>query len=264
MMHGRLHELAVLIKRDFLTTRSFTLRSFLTPLTFPIFYLYVAGFIYGNLFRTVNFSGKDIPYPLFLTIGLITVQVYQIASLNISMYWTDRRINMLSQLKHLGYSSSTYFLSKLISSVGISIINGLIFYLFAIPAVKITGGSYILTWETILVSILALVLGALFFVSFYFIIGSIVETIGTYNLLATVLLFPIMFLSEAFYPVDGIVKGKWIYLFKLNPLSLMANTLRKSLLLGVFDLGSIVLLFFMDIVMLSLALTVFRWRYYRI
>jgi len=263
-MYNRVHELIVLIKRDFLTTRSFTLRSFLTPLTFPIFYLYVAGFIYGNLFRTVEFSGKHVPYPLFLTIGLMTVQVYQVASLNISMYWTDRRINMLSQLKHLGYSSSTYFLSKLLSSVGIAIINGLIFYLLAVPAVKVTGGSYILTLGTVSVSILTLVLGALFFVSFYFIIGSIVETAGTYNLLATVLLFPIMFLSEAFYPVDGVVMGAWRYLFKFNPLSLMANTLRSSLLLGVLDFSGVMSLFLMDVIMLSLALIIFRWRYYRI
>lgn len=223
-------EIWVLIKRDFATTRFFKIRSFFTPLSFPLVYLYVGGIIYGSLFRVVNVEGIDIAYPAFLSVGLIVVQVFQGASVASSMYWIDARVNMLSQLKHLGFTSRAYYLSKLITILLLSIFNGMVFLLVSLPVVVHTSGrGFVLTLSSVTMSVTALLLCASVFTSFYFIIISLSEDPQTYNLISTVTLFPIMFLSETFYPVGGIV-SPYRYILRLNPLSLTSNILRWSLL----------------------------------
>ena len=223
-MEMNLREIWILIKRDFMTTR------FFTPLSFPLVYLYVGGIVYGSLFRAVNVEGIDIAYPAFLAVGLIVIQVFQGASIASSMYWIDARVNMLSQLKHLGYTSRAYYLSKLITILLLSIFNGFIFLLISFPVVFHTHGKgFVLTPSSITISVIALLLCASIFTSFYFIIISLSEDPQTYNLISTVTLFPIMFLSETFYPVGNLI-SPYRYILRLNPLSLTSNILRWSLL----------------------------------
>lgn len=223
-------EIWALIKRDFMTTRFFKIRSFFTPLSFPFIYLYVGGIIYGSLFNVVDIGGIQISYPAFLAVGLIVVQVFQGASISSSMFWIDARVNMLSQLKHLGFTSRAYFISKLISILCLSVFNGFIFLLIALPLVIYThGGGFIFTISSISHCVFALLLCALIFTSFYFIIISLSKNPQTYNLISTVTLFPIMFLSETFYPVENVMEP-FKYFLRLNPLSLTSNILRSSLL----------------------------------
>ncbi|MGD2250050.1 MAG: ABC transporter permease [Candidatus Methanofastidiosia archaeon] len=259
MVHNQIKEIYTLIKRDFMTTRFFKVRSFLTPLSFPLVYLYVGGFIYGSLFDVVTIQNVEIAYPAFLAVGLIVAQVFQGSSMCSSMYWIDVRVNMLSQLKHLGYTSRSYYLSKLVSILVLSLFNGFIFLLVALPIVIHTyAAGFIFSIVSIGITIVALLLCASVFTSFYFIIISLSKNPQTYNLISTVTLFPIMFLSETFYPVGGI-PVPYVYILRGNPLSLTSNILR-SVLLGIpgDTVAYVMLLCVFSVIIVSVSLIVFE------
>ena len=247
-----------------MTTRFFKIRSFLTPLSFPFVYLYVGGFVYGSLFDVVTIENVEIAYPAFLAVGLIVVQVFQGSSMCSSMYWIDARVNMLSQLKHLGFTSRAYYLSKLVSILLLSLFNGFVFLLVALPIVLHTHAKgFVFSAPSLCVTVVALLLCASVFTSFYFIIISLSKNPQTYNLISTVTLFPIMFLSETFYPVGGI-PAPYVYVLRGNPLSLTSTIVRSALLGIPGDAGlCLVILCVFGVVMVGMSLFVFERSFER-
>ena len=254
--------LFLLLIRDLKSSPLLTLRSFLTPLSFPLFYLYIGGIIYQTFFSTVMYRGVIVPYTLYLAIGLIIIQIYQGANLTTSLFWSDIRINMLSQLKHMGFSSRTYFLSKMLMSAIISGCYGLFFYFLTLPICFYTGFFYSFRYDTIIIFIFILFFSSLFFISYYFLISSIVKDIDSYTIIITTTLFPLMFLSNVFYPIDKI-PSPWNNIFYWNPLSIFARILRDALLNFTVNEIDLIIGFLVMILFITITFHFFEKKYHQ-
>ena len=215
-----------LMYRDFKTSIFFRPRNWLVQLSFPLSYLYISGLIYGNIIRNITVGGKSIPYMLYLAAGLMVVQIYQGAGLASWMIWVDRDTGALQQIIIGAYTVSDYIVSKVLSTMTKSIINALAFLALSLPLLY----AYLRvdTWSFALL-VYSLCISSAFFTFLNVALISSAKEYETYRLISGVILFPLMFLSSAFYPVDRAPPALQMIMLA-NPLTHTADLTRLALL----------------------------------
>lgn len=196
-----------------------------TQLLYPAMYIFVAGYAYGALIRTVRIGAQEVPYLYFLVPGIVASQVMVAATFAGQTFASDRRTHMLAQILVMPYLRWEYLVSKVAGGVFRGGVTGLFVIAIATPIVV----RMPLTPKGIAVAAGAITLTAILFGSLMFFIGALVREAEVLNVVFSIVAIPVLFLSSVFYPLEGAptlirVLGTW------NPLSQYADLVRYGLL----------------------------------
>jgi ABC-2 type transport system permease protein len=199
----------------------------LIPVITSLFYLFLFGLgMRGMIGEEICWNGKSVDYVLFLAPGVIAMGIIYIAQ---SIDWTfrnERDWGMLEEILSWPVSRSVYILVKVLSTITLSLFQAFLVLVIGLP---------ILEWEFFAANIplilLSITLGSIcfcfLFVPFMMIIKSSNLLIG----ITTIILFPLMLCSSAFYSLDAeTVPGWFKTVAYLNPMTYTVDILRAGII----------------------------------
>lgn len=183
----------------------------------PTLFLIVLGG--GFSFLTIeNINYQNFLFPGIVAISLVGVSI----ATGISVIW-DREFGILKEILVAPVSRFSIFLGKAVSGCTIALFQGLIVIMIGF----VIGIS--MTLEALLFSMIIMVFISLGLVSIGLIISSFVETIESFGVVMNFLVFPLTFLSGAFYPLSQ--APKWLKTISLiNPLTYGVDALRHVII----------------------------------
>jgi len=187
----------------------------------PLFFL----FILGSGFRVATFEGVD-DYLSFLAPGIITMAIlFSSMFTGISVLW-DKQFGFLQEVLVAPISRVSIIIGRTLGGATVALIQGVIILLIALGlGVKISG------FIGLLLTLFFMILVAFTAVGFGLALASKMEDFQGFQLVMSLLIMPLLFLSSAFFPVTANPVMKSIAMF--NPLFYMVDGLRGSLIVGV-------------------------------
>jgi ABC-2 type transport system permease protein len=220
-----------------LTQRNFRAsldREFLViQLVLPLFFIFVAGFGYTLIVPKIS----GVAYETFLATGAVAMTVMSSSMLSGTMIWFDRNFRMFEQILMGPFTRLQYILSVVLTVILSGLASAIIVFL-----VSLTVSSGIaLNLISILELFGSLVLGSLFFGGFGIFISLRVRSSEALAATMNLMFFAFTFLSSVFYPSYS----NYLILrviFQINPLTYVADLVRRSLLPSVSALQSFNLL----------------------
>ncbi|MDY6964475.1 MAG: ABC transporter permease [Halobacteriota archaeon] len=191
----------------------------------PLMFLGMLGPGFGMSFRA---SMMTIDAE-FLTPGIIGMTVLFTSLISgVSIIW-DREFGFLKEMLIAPVNRYFIVLGKAIGGVTAGMIQGI---MIMIIAGTVIGVSYI-SWFRVIIAIGVMFLIGLGFIGLGIALASRIESHEGFELVMTFIMFPIMILSGAFFPIEGLMEwSEWLDLFaRLDPLTYGIDALR-GLLLG--------------------------------
>ena len=191
----------------------------------PLLFLFVLG--YGLTPLVGNAGGLD--FKKFVFPGVVAMSVLTTAIFSaISIVW-DREFGFLREMLVAPVSRGALVVGKAIGGASVATIQGTIMLVLA-PAVGIHL-SVVMVVEVLLASALM----ALALTSFGIFVASRVARIESFQTVMQLLLFPMLFLSGAMFPIHGL--PAWLgFLTRINPVTYAVDPLRR-IVLGAQGLG---------------------------
>ncbi len=184
----------------------------------PLLWLVIFG---AGISRSVVIEGMDYQQFIF---GGVLVQTFLFSSLFYGAYlvW-DRKIDVLKAVLVSPLSRQAIFLGKVLGGVSISIIEALIVLLFGYAL----GVHYSIAafFEVMLL----IILSSAGLTALGLTVGAFMESPEGFQLLSTLILFPLFFLSGALFPVTNLT-GILALLASINPISYIVDLVRGVLL----------------------------------
>lgn len=177
--------------------------------------------VLGSGFSFVKLGSLN--YQTFLFPGIVVVSLVGVSiASGISVIW-DREFGFLKEILVAPISRTSIFIGKALGGCTLAIIQGLIIlslsFILKIP----------LTLYSFLISLGLMVLISLSLVSIGLIIASLIETIETFGLIMNFIIFPLIFLSGSFFPLQE--APLWLKIVSLlNPLTYGVEAMRYNLI----------------------------------
>ncbi len=184
--------------------------------------LYLIFFGFG--FQSLSGAARSGNYLAFLTPGILSFQVVMAGTVGGSILWADRRWGMFAQLLSGPFTRLEYLLGIMLTSL-----------LFGLGGSAVMLGVAWLLLGTGPTSPLALglmfgviVLGSIFFGSLMLLLGALVKSNTAYNSIQILLIFVVNFASTVFYPLSAGLPVALQVLFRINPLTYVADAVRGA------------------------------------
>jgi len=177
--------------------------------------------IFGGGFGFVKLGGLN--YQTFLFPGIVAMSLVGISiSSGISVVW-DREFGFLKEILVAPISRLSIFVGKALGGCTAALIQGLIIlslsFLIHVP----------MTPYSFLVSIGVMLIISLGLVSLGLIIASFIETFESFGVIMNFIVFPMIFLSGAFFPLNE--APRWLKMISYaNPLTYGVESLRNVIL----------------------------------
>jgi ABC-2 type transport system permease protein len=193
--------------------KSRVISSFVQPILFLV--------ILGGGFSFVRLGGLS--YQTFLFPGVVAISLVGISiSSGISVIW-DREFGILKEILVAPVSRTSIFVGKALGGCTTALIQGIIIlslaFLLNIP----------LSIVSFISSVGLMVIISLGLVSIGLIIASLIETIESFGVIMNFLIFPLIFLSGAFYPLQE--APEWLRIISyFNPLTYGVEALRHVII----------------------------------
>ncbi|MCI0504024.1 ABC transporter permease [Candidatus Micrarchaeota archaeon] len=183
----------------------------------PIIWLVIFG---AGLGESVRIGGESYQQFIF---GGVLVQTFLFSSLFYGAYlvW-DRKIDVLKAVLVSPLSRSSIFLGKVLGGVTISLIESVIVLLVG----AMIGMQYSPATFFIVLGLVALASAGL--TALGLIVGSYMESPEGFQLLGSLVLFPMFFLSGALFPISNLT-GPLGLVAALNPVTYIVDLLRGAL-----------------------------------
>lgn len=187
----------------------------------PLFFL----IILGSGFRDAIF--EDIPdYLSFLAPGIVTMAIlFSSMFTGISVLW-DKQFGFLQEVLVAPISRFSIIIGRTLGGATVALIQGVIILLISLGLGVNISGVF-----GLLLTLVFMVLIAFTSVGFGLVIASKMEDFQGFQLIMSLLIMPLLFLSSAFFPVTANPTMKTIAIF--NPLFYMVDGLRGSLVVNV-------------------------------
>jgi len=187
----------------------------------PLFFL----FILGSGFRVAVFEGVG-DYLSFLAPGIIAMAIlFSSMFTGISVLW-DKQFGFLQEVLVAPISRISIIIGRTLGGATVALIQG-----FIILGITLILGVQISGFIGIILTLLFMILIAFTAVGFGLIIASKLEDFQGFQLIMSLIVMPLLFLSSAFFPVTSNPSMKTIAMF--NPLFYMVDGLRGSLIVNV-------------------------------
>jgi ABC-2 type transport system permease protein len=189
--------------------KSRIISSFVQPVLFLL--------VLGGGFSFIKFG--NINYQVFLFPGIVAMSLVGISiSSGISVIW-DREFGILKEILVAPVSRTSIFVGKALGGCFTALIQGtIVLSLALLLGVPLTPSSFLL-------SVILMIIISLGLVSIGLIIASLIETIESFGVIMNFLIFPLIFLSGAFYPLKE--APEWLrFISYANPLTYGVDALR--------------------------------------
>jgi len=190
----------------------------------PILWLVVFGQVFSRV-RGIPTGG--VGYLAFLTPGILAQSVlFSAIFYGIAVIW-ERDLGIVHKLLVTPAPRSALVLGKAAAAGLRGVIQAVVVFLIALAL------GIALRWQalSILIVILAVMLGSAIFATFSLIIACIVKTRERFMGIGQVLTMPLFFASSAIYPLD--LMPDWLQaVARLNPLTYLVDALRGTMIVG--------------------------------
>lgn len=192
-----------------------------TTLVQPLMFLAIFGVGLSSTLSQQNFGVSFIKYmyPGIIAMGVMGVAFFS----TISTVW-DREFGFLKEILVAPVSRTSIAIGKTLGAMTISITQAVLLFLIApLVGIEITGGMIPgIIMLTVLLGFAISGIGLL--------IASLMKSMESFGLIMQILIFPMFFLSGAFFPLTDV--PVWMSVIaRINPLSYGVEGLR-SILLG--------------------------------
>jgi len=226
----------------------------------PLMFLAIFG---AGLSQTMSAGNFGIDFIQFMYPGIIAMSVMGVAFFStISTVW-DREFGFLKEILVAPVSRVSITIGKTLGATTIAALQGFILLALA-PAVGVTIQLAMIPKLLFFMILLAFTISGM-----GLLIASLMKTTESFGLLMQLLIFPMFFISGAFFPLTSV--PAWMsVLAKINPLTYGVDALRQVLLgsqvapeiLSKFSLNSIsanaLFLFCFSAVMIAAAVVAFN------
>jgi len=196
-------------------------------IAFPVVYIFVAGYAYSVLIKDqgINVGALSITYVSFLTAGMIGFNVMNGSQIAGTIFWNDKRNGMFQQLLVMPFHKVQYVIANLITLIIIGLASAAVIMIIGLPTIF---QDVNVTLWSVPYTILALVVGSVFFGSFTIILSTKMKSSEGYNVISNGLFLFFAFVSSAFYPAKGLPEPLSIA-FYVNPLTYIVDITRAGI-----------------------------------
>jgi ABC-2 type transport system permease protein len=177
--------------------------------------------VLGGGFSFVRFG--NVNYQTFLFPGIVAMSLVGISiASGVSVIW-DREFGFLKEIHVAPISRTSIFIGKALGGCTTALIQGIIILsLSFIIGVPITPNSFLL-------SIFLMIVISLGLVSIGLIIASLIETFESFGMIMNFIIFPLIFLSGAFFPLQE--APEWLKIISFaNPLTYGVEAIRYTII----------------------------------
>lgn len=189
-------------------------------ITFPLLFLFVFG---SGLSARMGVLGPGINFTQFIFPGIIGMTVLMSSFMaGVSVVW-DREFGFLKEVLVAPISRAAVAIGKTLGSATVALLQGTLILLFA-PLI----GVSVSLWQVLallpLMFLLAVSLGSL-----GVLLATRIRSMEAFQATTQMLMFPMVFLSGAFFPVQGL--PAWMnVLVKINPATYGIASIRQLIL----------------------------------
>lgn len=189
-------------------------------ITFPLLFLFVFG---SGLSSRMGFLGPGIDFTQFMFPGIIGMTVLMSSFMaGVSVVW-DREFGFLKEVLVAPISRASVAVGKTLGSATVALLQGIIILLFA-PLIGIS-----LSVSTVLTLLPLMFLLAISMGSLGVLLATRIRSMQAFQVVMQMLMFPMMFLSGVFFPVEGL--PAWMnILVKVNPATYGIAPIRQVVL----------------------------------
>ncbi len=186
----------------------------------PLLFLLALGYGFGSVFQE---AGKG-NYLDFLAPGIIGMSIIFTAIFSgVEVIW-DRQFGFLKETLVAPVSRLTVMVGRTLGGATIATLQGI-----AVMLVSLIFGFSPVNWLAVIPAIGVMFLTALLFTSLGTMIGSLLEDMQGFQLIMNFLILPLVFLSGAFFPLQGLPEALDI-IARFDPLSYGIDALRILLI----------------------------------
>jgi len=187
----------------------------------PALYLVFFGFGFQALIPAGSSAST---YLSFLTPGIMAFQTVMAGTVGGSMLWADRRWGMLAQLLVGPFTRLQYLLGIMLTSVMFGLAGAAVMLVGAYLLI----GTISISVVGALVIVAAILVGSIFFGSLMLLLSALVKSNNAYNSVQVLIIFVVNFASTVFYPLSPKLPVILQALFRVNPLTYVANVVRDG------------------------------------
>lgn len=215
----------------------------------PLLFLLAFGFGFGSIYAQ---AGQG-DYFQFLVPGIISMTILFTSVMSgIEIIW-DRQFGFLKETLVAPVSRLEIMIGRTLGGASVAIAQGILFLVLSLFF-----GFRIISWTMLPITLLFMILIAIFFAALGTAIASLLDDMQGFQLIMNFLIMPIFFLSGAMFPIDTAPKAIQM-ISKFNPLSYGVVGIRNSLL-GISQgniLFNLIILFILATIMLVIGSKLF-------
>lgn len=197
---------------------------------FPIVYIFVAGYAYTALIKSVPLGDLNLDYPAFIASGMIGFNIMNSTLVSGIIIWNDRRHGMFEQILVGPFTRRNYILSNVFTIGIVGLISAALITALGFPLFFTSAQFNVLTVPFL---IFASIVGSILFGSIASIISTRLRSSEGFNVIINTVFLFFAFVSTAFYPAEGapepLASG-----FYLNPLTYLVDIIRAGIF-GTFN-----------------------------
>ncbi|MDD4876511.1 MAG: ABC transporter permease [Dehalococcoidales bacterium] len=194
-------------------------------IAFPLFFLFIFG---SGLSSRMGFLSDGVDFIQFMFPGIIGMTVLMSSFMaGVSLVW-DREFGFLKEVLVAPISRTSVAVGKTFGSATVALPTGIIILLLA-PLVGVS-----LSVSTVLGIIPLMFLLAAAMGSLGILLATRIKSMQAFQVVMQMLMFPMLFLSGVFFPVDGL-PGWMNVLVKINPATYGIAPIRQVILGGSAD-----------------------------
>ena len=188
--------------------------------TFPLLFLFVFGSGLGARMGTL---GPGVDFTQFIFPGIIGMTVLMSSFMaGVSVVW-DREFGFLKEVLVAPISRASVAMGKTLGAATIALLQGIIILLFA-PLIGVSLSIWTVLALLPLMFLLAVSLGSL-----GILLATRIRSMEAFQAVMQMLMFPMVFLSGAFFPLQGL--PAWMnILVKINPATYGIAPIRQVML----------------------------------
>jgi len=192
----------------------------LGSITFPLLFLFVFG---SGLSARMGMLGEGFDFTQFMYPGIIGMTVLMSSFMSgVSLVW-DREFGFLKEVLVAPISRAAVATGKTLGSATIALIQGVLILAFA-PLIGVS-----LSIGTVLALVPLMFLLAMSLGSFGVLLATRIRSMEAFQATMQMLMFPMVFLSGAFFPLQGL--PQWMnVLVKVNPATYGIAPIRQVIL----------------------------------
>ncbi len=191
-----------------------------SSIVFPLLFLFIFG---SGLSRSIGSLSPGVDFIQFMFPGIIGMTVLMSSFMSgISVVW-DREFGFLKEVLVAPISRASVAIGKTLGSATIALLQGVLILLLA----PVVGAS--ISLATVLALLPLMLLLAIAMGSLGVLLATRIKSIQAFQAVMQMFMFPMVFLSGVFFPVDGLPAWMSI-LVKINPATYGIAPIRQVIL----------------------------------